>query len=79
MDIDLIEARAVIATLQSALDHAQVRIRELEHVAAVANDRMAEATERADANELRALTLELHARAMQDAAGAMQPNRDVSP
>lgn len=77
-DPDLVEARVIIAALQAGLDLAHARIKELERVAAVANDRMAEATERADACELRALTLELQAQAMQAAAGDARAIRDVS-
>ncbi len=77
MDVHLIEARTVIATLQSALDRAQARIRELEHVAAVADDRAPAATERGDACEIRALTLELQARAMHETAGDARAIRDV--
>jgi hypothetical protein len=67
----LLEAWATVANLQIALDRAHGRIRDLEAIAANANQRTSEAVELAD-------TMQMMMLAMQDAAGAMRPNRDVS-
>jgi hypothetical protein len=52
LDPDLIEARATIAALQTALDKAHVRIRELEVANAAVNARLFAANDRADELEL---------------------------
>ena len=49
---DFTEARATIRTLQTALDRAQTRIRELEPTSAAMAERMAAANERADLAEI---------------------------
>jgi len=78
VDYDALEACALVADLQSALDRAQVRIRELAAALAVSSRRLIEAIERADACEARALMAELEARAAREAAGASQAGADVS-
>lgn len=64
------DLRSTIAALQISLSAAHERIRELEHLAAVANQRAAEAVEYADAMQTREYTRESE-------AWATQPIRDV--
>lgn len=74
-DYDLIEAKTVIRMLQTALDRANARIRELETTCATMAERMADANERAD-------LAEMHLDAMatpHDRAGPTQSHADISP
>lgn len=75
----LAEARCTIGTLQAALTRAHERIRELEHVAASANERASQAIELADRVQMDAFAREHQARTAQEGAGAPLWRRDASP
>jgi len=64
---DLIEARAVIAALQTALDRAQARIREAERTIGELNLRLTVQTERVDDAEFKLMVMLASAPARLDA------------